>query len=237
MPSNKKKKTATLINERHFRATKKNIIVGFGDISGFTNWAHRFTINQKVFTEFILSVHDRYLAMREKGYFVKLLADGLMFVREIDAAKNTEREIYSCLINSYVLGKEIRLMIEAMPYPRPDGFRTRIVMGETWKLESIDRLKIKEVDYIGYIVNLAFRLLNVEKTVPFICHESIKDKTNPASLEMINMKMESVNVAKLSIQGITDDDLQDLWSYGCNKSEKCLSQKCEADCFIKKKNP
>jgi len=79
--------------------------------------------------------------------------------------------------HSFNLADSIESIIQKTLYPRPIGFRIRVVAGYVWKLMATHTMKEKrkQTDYLGYPINLAARLLEVERDAPCLCHQSIEE--------------------------------------------------------------
>ena len=203
--------------------------MGFGDVCGFGNWAHRSSTSSEEFKRFILSAHDLYIELRRKGYFVKLLADGVMFVKELDNDAKSKEICVNSLCDTSILTDRIQGLINRIPHPRPTGFRIRMVKGDVWKLKSSPAYEERvEVDYVGYTVNLAFRLLSYQKNTPLICHESLKEFVNGKFFQSTSLMFKKINNTVSHVSGIDDEDLDDLWEYTClGKEKECSFKHCE----------
>jgi len=190
----------------------KRVISAFGDIRGFRHWLARRTTSSEEFNNLI----DKYYALlikfrQEKSYFVKYLGDGFFVVKDLNGNNNDSDIACKMLIDCYELNLSIEKLIYAIPYPRPDGFRMRFVLGYARKIKIKEDTGIHN-DYVGYTVNLSYSLLSIEPDIPLICHESIKELIK-------NKKNECIEFSRLPRQtnkipdDIDKEDAEALWTY------------------------
>lgn len=194
-------------------ANRKHVLVAFGDISDFASWTRRGSNSPEEFKSFMVQVYREFIRFRNgSGYFVKLIGDGLMAIKEL-APKYSISDATSLLCHSYELTTSIEKIIEGTEYPRPNGFRIRIVAGYVWKLTATHTKneKRKQTDYLGYSINLAARLLEVERKVPCLCHQSVKEILNGFKKPII--KFGKVKRPPICPRGIDAEDLEALWSF------------------------
>ncbi len=194
--------------EYNFKAENRHILVAFGDITAFSNWAKRSTTSSEDFKKFIVTCHNRFLQLREKGFYVKLFSDGLMIIDELKE-ESTEEQICSFMRDCFSLYDDIDATINNLHYPRPTGFRIRLAKGEAWKLKSEDG---KEVDYIGYIVNMTFRFLSIYKGIPMLAHESIRDSKSKKKDPTCTLNFERTPPPPNDLTGVDREDICDLWT-------------------------
>lgn len=93
-------------------------------------------------------------------------------------------------------------------YPKPMGFRTRVVAGQVSKIKT----ECGDVDYIGYAMNLASRILRVSESTRLICHQSVKDIMG--NKDCVDFK--KIRVSKNELDGVDHEDLDGLWEFKCS---------------------
>ena len=199
------------------RTSRVGVLVAFGDISGFRDWTKLPSVSPERFTEFMVKVYEKFINFRNgSGYFTKLMGDGLMAVHEliqnpVEDRKNTLRLLKTADALSLSIGR----LIKNLRYPQPGGFRVRVVAGDVLKIEALrngDQIT-RRLDYIGYTVNLASSLLDIERDTRCICHESVREiitrKTKRSGLKFLPMKQPAY-----CPKGIAKEDLSALWKFG-----------------------
>lgn len=92
-------------------------------------------------------------------------------------------------------------------YPKPLGFRARVVAGQVSKIKT----ECGDVDYIGYAMNLASRILRIQEMTKLICHQSVKDIMGNKDC----VEFKKVRVAKGELDGVDHEDLDGLWEFKC----------------------
>ncbi|MCG3204286.1 MAG: hypothetical protein KCHDKBKB_01001 [Elusimicrobia bacterium] len=190
--------------------------VAFGDITRFQRWTNHPFLSAEKHTQFMVQLYDEFIRFRNgSGYFVKLLCDGLMAVQELPDEKKKASLTTKMLDHSQNLVGAVESLIKRLRYPRPDGFRVRVVAGDILKLEAIhptDKRK-KQIDYAEYPVSLAHSLLEVEKDIPCICHESIREIIADDRLSKSLVDFLPVQEPAFCPEGINPDDLKSLWAF------------------------
>lgn len=192
----------------------KRGIYAFGDILNFGIWARRSSTSTSDFKEFIMFTHRKFVELTDHGYFIKLLADGLMIVKEVKTIRRNGVQT-KFLTDMCNLHGELMQKINSMSYPRPDGFRIRIVAGDSYKIKVSRGKKFNEYDYLGYNVNLAFRLLDVHKDKPIVVHESFKDMISEKN--SFSSRFNKLPKSKEDLSGVDDEDIDDLWKFDCDE--------------------
>lgn len=171
----------------------------------------------------MIALYDTFIRFRNgSGYFVKLLADGLMAVLELPEQNHKARAVLQMMIHADELVRSVRSVIKHLNYPRPDGFRIRIAAGDVLKLEAshpLDKTKI-QVDYSEYAVDIAFGLLGVEKELPSICHETVREIIEADLKGRRLVKFKKVKRPAVCPEGIDPEDLDALWTYRILKKIK-----------------
>lgn len=204
--------------ERNPRVKGKRVfaLVLFGDTTRFRRWRSRPFLSSEKHARFMIALYDTFIRFRNgSGYFVKLLADGLMAVLELPLERRKAESVIEMLAHADQLIRSVQAVIKQLNYPRPDGFRIRVAAGDVLKLEAshpLDKTKI-QVDYSEYAVDIAFGLLAVEKEVPLICHETVREIVEADSMNGERVKFEKVKRPSVCPEGIDPEDLDALWSY------------------------
>lgn len=201
------------------------IIVAFGDIVSFAPWLRR-AINTPDERKFIITrLYSKLAYMRNvKGLFTKGMGDGAMIVRELGKGHNCNiaidflREL--SLFNTYM-----NEVINHLDFPRPDGFRVRVCLGNALKL-YLNNCKYPcsmKLDYVEYPTILAARMLVVAKRkYPLIAHESVKDligaKADKAGIEFHALESDTLKefrdrMTAHGIDGIDNEDLNSLFAF------------------------
>lgn len=204
-----------LENNPKVAASRKHVLVAFGDISDFASWTRRGSNSPEEFKSFMIQVYREFIRFRNgSGYFVKLIGDGLMAIKEL-SPKNAFSDTMAILRHSCELDESITRIIAKTHYPRPNGFRIRIVAGHVWKLTATHTKneKRKQTDYLGYSINLASRLLEVERAIPCLCHQSVKETIDRE--EHLGRKIKLLKVKKPTHcpRGVDVEDMEALWSF------------------------
>jgi hypothetical protein len=151
------------VNEKQVMA-----IVFFVDIRGFKDFCDRIN---KADEEFLPFWRDWQALIDEfededNGY-VKRIGDGIMVVKEIEAAPHKE---ISAMLNKLwkFLVKLLRLINKKMT-PRPDGGRVRGGFGYVWQ---VPYKKDHGRDYVGSLINMIEKALRFRKELTFLLHVS-----------------------------------------------------------------
>ncbi len=195
---------------------RKRVLVGFGDVRGFTVFTRRAMNSPEEKNKFIQMIYTEFEKMAWiPEYHIKYTGDGVMILQELEMGPSTPmaQKVLDFLKHIYVMGKEVNSLIQAS-YPRPEGFRVRVACGTAFKLLVAEggggrRKRIPE--YVDYPISLADRLLEVYATEHLaICHESVA--------EMLNHKKNGIKLLKLDPpkvcpHGIDEEDLKGLWSF------------------------
>lgn len=200
-----------LESKPRIRARRVKALVAFGDMADFGAWTRRGSNSPEEFRSFMVRLYQEFIKFRNgNGYFVKLMGDGFMAIREIKsgiAKKETRRFIARSLDLDSAVNR-----IAGKTFPVPGAFRIRIVAGHVWKVIAA-RLGTESVqtDYLGYPVNLAARLLEIEREMAIICHGSIKKILNGHNTdgEFILKRIATRNRCP---RGIDPEDLRALWA-------------------------
>lgn len=191
---------------------RAKIIVAFGDISGFSDWTTLPLLTPDRFKELMSKVYAEFVGFRGRTpYFTKALGDGIMFVQELTNMPGDEKLVEKFMRDARDLLRSMQSILSGSPSPRPGGFRVRAVVGDVWKLEATDPAdpKSKRIDYLGYPVNLAARLLGIEPDIELICHEGAKELIEH-SVDL-GPGLSKVSTTASAPKGVHPSDLTKLW--------------------------
>jgi len=160
----------------------KRVIVIYGDTHGFSNWTRR---RPEGFLEYMTAMNNEIHAFCEPYPFIlKGLGDGFMAVLEVTNDKGPLLA-YSVLKDAVLFTKKINRIIYNLDYPRPYGFRTRLVYGKAFKITDIIE---NRYDYAGYVINLGSKILNIQPKKQLVCHESVIDLLRPSHKRQFKFK-------------------------------------------------
>jgi class 3 adenylate cyclase len=194
---------------------RKRIIVIFADLVGFAPWMRR-AHSLADFAFIIDRIYRKFIHFKEDlGYHVKLLGDGAMFVKEMGRGHNCEK-VLQILRDMKCLSGYVNEVIARAEWPRPGGFRIRLASGYVTKIKArlCDRECSLQHDYIGYPVNLAARMLEIDKkSKPIILHESVKDIIGTAKSKRAGLSFNAIPYPVRSPDGIDEEDLTSFWGY------------------------
>lgn len=191
---------------------KQHIVVFFGDIIGFTHWTKSRLYSYENFHKKVLEIYQPFLPFIIKdGYFVKLMGDGLIVVVELTAdKKENSQKIVKLIVEAKEALARITSIVNNMSFPRPLGFRIRMVAGDVSRI-TIMSGKRMVIDYVGEAMNTAKNLLNVHPSIPFMAHETIKELID-FNLHP-NVIPRKLKVRKGFYKGIDQEDLAALWTF------------------------
>lgn len=145
------------------------ILCAFGDIVGFTAFAESIDDDDTEIVPF-LDAYDRILdelvpLLNRKP---KDLGDGFVLFIEMDPKANGA-DVIDLIEKLWLFLDKITRTIREWKNPRPDGYRIRITFGF-----AIKKKRRGHWDFLGRCVNKAHELLEIEKGVPFMIHEKVK---------------------------------------------------------------
>jgi class 3 adenylate cyclase len=193
------------------RARRVKALVAFGDMADFGAWTRRGSNSPEEFRSFMVRLYQEFIKFRNgNGYFVKLMGDGFMAVSEIKKDRD-QFEVHRFLDHSLELDAAVN-QISGRTFPMPGAFRIRIVAGYVWRVIAArpGETQLTQTDYLGYSVNLAARLLEVERETAILCHGSVKKILNGGSNEDFVLKRMATH--NRCPRGIDPEDLKTLWT-------------------------
>jgi class 3 adenylate cyclase len=159
----------------------------------------------------MVQLYKAFIRFRNgNGYFVKLMGDGFMCVTEID--KGNARAQTLELVN-HALDLESAIQnITRNTFPAPGAFRIRIAAGHVWKMvASRPGQGVAQTDYLGYAINLAARLLEIDRESPILCHESVRKILNGAVRNVAGFGYKSAHIRSRCPRGVDPEDIRTLW--------------------------
>lgn len=194
---------------------RKRIIVSYGDILGFAQWIKRPANAPEDVQSLMGSVYAEFEHYSTSiAGTTKFMGDGIVVIKELCVGHNC-RTVLDIMRKSYLFTEKINSIIQNH-WPRPHGFRLRLVAGYVYKKMvhckncsiGIDTEKINRApEYIGYPINLAQRLLYVEPQTWCICHESVNQIIGN---KRMGVKFRRIPNPKDNPRGIDRDDLRNL---------------------------
>ena len=193
------------------KAERVKVLVAFGDITDFGAWTRRGSNSPEEFKAFMGQVYHAFIRFRNgNGYFVKLMGDGFMSIVEIDGGK-AKSKTDEFIRHALELDQSFR-KIATTTFPPPGSFRMRIVAGHVWKMvASRPGQGSAQIDYLGYPVNLAARLLEIDRPSAILCHESVKKILNGIGARNGEYQLNSIHVRSRCLRGIDPEDVRNLW--------------------------
>ena len=138
-----------------------------------------------------------------------------MAVNELESGREAE-VAERVFLESFKLKKIIRHSIMGQMFPRPDGFRVRLVAGNVWKIilsmggETI-------IDYNGYWINAPFRFSEMYKQLPCVAHTSAVELLPPDFTERTLIAFSKLPIDKRTPDGIDQEDMGELHEFGIKR--------------------
>lgn len=205
------RRTNVQIHESHLEESRKHALIIVGDVTGFSRWARKCAEDPEAYRHFMADMYDAFLVYRDAtGAFIKLVGDGFLAVHELEHGKEHQiaEEVF---LQAFQLKKTIRHSIMGQMFPRPDGFRIRLVAGNVWKI--VLRLEGETlVDYNGYWVNAPFRFTELSKEIPFVAHTSAVELLPPGFAEREKFIIRRLPPDARTPDGIDREDMAELWA-------------------------
>jgi class 3 adenylate cyclase len=188
------------------KAERQRVLIAFADMTGFGPWARRSAPTE--FMALMSQVYDEFFHFQiQAGCLIKLLADGYLAVCPL-AAKREEERVVRFLRALYVSGNRVNRIIRKQVFPRPKGFRVRVVLGEAWLVT----LKSGLVDYLGYQVNYCQRLLDVGRDGEnFLASESVYDSLTGKKAKDLTFR--KIRIDGVALSGVDPEDLRLVYAF------------------------
>ncbi len=192
------------------KAGRVKVLVAFGDITGFGAWTRRGSNSPEEFKDFMVQLYKEFIRFRNgNGYFMKLMGDGFLCITEIGKG-NAKKQTLEFLNHAIELDSSIRQIMNRT-FPSPDSFRIRIAAGHVWKMvASRPGQAAAQTDYLGYAVNLAARLLEIDRESAILCHESVKKILNGEASKN-GFTLEPAQLRGWCPRGVDPEDIRTLW--------------------------
>lgn len=193
------------------RAGRVKVLVAFGDVTGFGAWTRRGSNSPEEFKDFMVHLYKEFIRFRNgNGYFVKLMGDGFMCITEIGKGNAKARTLEFL---SHAMDLELAIQnIMRNTFPAPGSFRIRIAAGHVWKMvASRPGQGTAQTDYLGYAINLAARLLEIDRESAVMCHESVKKILNGALQGNAGFVFKSAHIRGKCPRGVDPEDIRTLW--------------------------
>jgi hypothetical protein len=200
---------------------RKRALVAYGDIHGFSSWIKRPANSPEEVDSLMEDVSNEFqkFAVESKGYS-KYMGDGIMVILEL-GPKNNSSLVIDFMRRSCLFVESVNKVIHAH-WPRPHGFRLRLVLGYVYKKVMLcrnclskpsGRLQGQCAEFIGYPINLSQRILHVEPNISLLCHESVKQIIGKKRCDLI---LKKIPIPRVKAPGIDRDDLRSLHSVKLN---------------------
>lgn len=185
------------------------VIVVYADVIGFLTWSRR--VSPQLVLDFFSETYPLYRNWgNQNKYWLKMQGDGFIAINELPKERN-RNDIIKFLRGIWRIQRGIETYLKTVPYPRPLGFRVRAVMGDCWKITEKDG----SIDYVGYPMGFARRLLDVAKDEErFLICEGVFDELGRRG--DANLSVRKVNVGDLHLRGIHEEDQRNFWSFKFN---------------------
>ncbi|MCG3205525.1 MAG: hypothetical protein KCHDKBKB_02247 [Elusimicrobia bacterium] len=193
------------------QASRVKILVAFGDISGFGAWTRRGSNSPEEFKDFMVHLYKEFIRFRNgNGYFVKLMGDGFMCITEIGKGDAKSRTLEFL---NHAMDLEFAIQtITRKTFPAPGSFRIRIAAGHVWKMvASRPGQETAQTDYLGYAINLAARLLEIDRESSVLCHESVRRILNGAIRNRTEFGFKPLHIRIRCPRGVDPEDIRTLW--------------------------
>ena len=193
------------------RAGRVKVLVAFGDVTGFGAWTRRGSNSPEEFKDFMVNLYKEFIRYRNgNGYFVKLMGDGFMCITEINKG-SAQNKALEFMRHALDLESAIR-SITKNTFPAPGSFRIRIAAGHVWKMvASRPGQGTAQIDYLGYAINLAARLLEIDRESSILCHESIRKILNGAIRNDMEFCFKLAHIRSRCPRGVDPEDIRILW--------------------------
>lgn len=157
-----------------------------GDIRGFREWTRKVGHSSKSFKILMEKCLRHWMALKDKGYIVKLTGDGFIASKPMDQENNGKLG-YSILHDMKHESEFTNQTIANHNYPRPGGFRVRGGAGEAAWVRTDDG-----IDFLGAMVNEVSKdFQQFKPEIPCIVHISFKEHIGPKFSKGIRFKKES----------------------------------------------
>lgn len=151
------------------------MICAVGDIRGFGTWASRPAVTVEIQEPFLNNFYDameNHVRLRLDSNF-KYLGDGFQVIKEMDLLSRRNGAVVKFMNDLKGVVHDSLFAINRSPEPAPHGFRMRWFSGFVFKRMALDpndqERKRRIPEYVGYAINTAHRMLEVNPEIPHLC--------------------------------------------------------------------
>jgi len=200
--------------KKRLRIQPRFVLVAFGDTIKFREWEDLYLVSSWESWKFVERLYREFTRLRNGSVYVKPLADGFMAVRELSRAPRvqagqTVEFLRRCCKVAGTINKIVRRA-------GLEGFRIRVVAGYVGRLEVIQmkHARLRQVDYTGKPVSLAFSLLPVEPRLPCVCYDNVKaiaDQDPGRAQEIVFSRLDH---PRDSAKRLEKRILRKIWAFG-----------------------
>jgi hypothetical protein len=189
------------------------VFVTYADTTGFTTWVKRGATSYEDVSAYNRLMYEEFRRYEiETRFSVKYLCDGFIAFQEMAKGHNCGYA-FTVLKHASLIQQKMQSIIEGLRHPRPDGFRVRVACGMVSKIwippvEKKDRRG--RTEYIGFSPSLGDRLLEIEREIPCICTETVRDLIRPSET---GIAFQKISPAGPTPKGIDDQDMKELLSF------------------------
>lgn len=199
--------------KRKCKEERVRVFVTYADTTGFTTWVKRGATSHEDISAYNRKMYDAFRRYEiETKFCVKYLCDGFVAFKEMASGHNCGIAA-SVLKSAADIQARMQAIIDELRHPRPTGFRVRVACGMVSKMwvppfEKNDRRW--KIEYIGFSPSLGDRLLEIEREIPCICTETVRDLLKPDEAGIIFQKIKPKGTTP---RGIDDEDMKELLSF------------------------
>lgn len=187
------------------------VIVICGDTTAFGSWGTRTGDDQRQFSSFMAPLVDLFNEVQERHEcFLSQVADGFVAIFEMSEGHNCDTALKALNMAIYIK-RRARKIIDGMTHPKPAGFRIRVNCGWGWKWNLSKNLARQDFDYFSPTINATHKLLRVNKFMPIICHESVKELLSQKQIKQAGLVMKKVLEVDIVPAGVNQEDMDLLW--------------------------
>jgi len=202
-------------------SSKVRIIVMFGDIRGFSNFAQHIEDEDTQIIPLMDAINDLVDRFEDAtGHRIENLGDGVMLIAELgdDRDDSLALDLFKKVCDFI---EAVHRLIRNWPYPRPDGYRVRIACGRVVKKKRAGRSPV----FYGRSMNLAHKMLRVEPSIPIIVHESAKQLITESQCRKYRMRFRHIDSPEPTPDGVQKLDMAALWELRTEERKRYAKRK------------
>lgn len=188
------------------------VFVTYADTTGFTTWVKRGATSYEDISAYNRRMYDAFRRYEiDSRSSVKYLCDGFVAFKEMARGHNCGNAM-SVLKNAALIQTEMQRIISKLRHPRPKGFRVRVSCGmvsKIWVPPVSKKDRRWKIEYIGFSPSLGDRLLEIEREIPRICTETVRDLLKDEA----GIVFQKVTPKGTTPKGIDDEDMKELLSF------------------------